>query len=154
MDEPTVGIDPQSRNHIMGAIRKMNENGVSVIYTSHYMEEIEALCDYIAIMDNGKIISQGTKKELKDLVTDKVTLDIAVNDQTGVDLEKIKSIGGVSNVYSDDRSIRITSEKDADNLNEILGYVLSKGVRATDIGYKEVTLETVFLSLTGKKLRD
>ncbi|WP_346836040.1 ABC transporter ATP-binding protein [Paenibacillus polymyxa] len=154
MDEPTVGIDPQSRNHIMDSIKKLNENGVTVIYTSHYMEEIEALCDQIAIMDYGKIITQGSKKELKDLVTDKVTLDIVVNDQSKVDLNKIKEIAGVSSVFSNDRSVQITSEKDTDNLNEILGCLLANGVRATNIGYKEVTLETVFLSLTGGKLRD
>ena len=77
-DEPTVGIDPQSRNFILEKIKQSNKNGTTVIYTSHYMEEVEAICDRIAIMDNGKIIAIGTSDELKKLVVDdisKVTLE-------------------------------------------------------------------------------
>lgn len=154
MDEPTVGIDPQSRNHIMSAIKQMNKNGVTVIYTSHYMEEVEALCDRVAIIDNGKVITQGTKSELKALVTDKDTLDITVDNPDKVDYEKIKRIRGVSNVYLDDHNIQITSEKGSKNLNEIMNCIMESGVNTSNIGYKEVNLESVFLSLTGKKLRD
>jgi len=154
MDEPTVGIDPQSRNHIMSAIKKMNEKGVTIIYTSHYMEEVEALCDKIAIMDNGKIIAQGTKAQLKEIVTDKDTLDITVDKPDKVDTDKLGSIKGVSSVHMDEFNIQVTSEKGANNLNDILMCIMQNGVRTSNIGYKEANLETVFLSLTGKKLRD
>jgi ABC-2 type transport system ATP-binding protein len=154
MDEPTVGIDPQSRNHIMSAIKRMNENGVTIIYTSHYMEEVEALCDKIAIMDNGKVIAQGTKAQLKELVTDKDALEIAVDEPHKVDIDKIRGIRGVCSVHIVDSSIQVTSDKGANNLNDILKCIMASGVRTSNIGYKEVNLETVFLSLTGRKLRD
>ncbi len=154
MDEPTVGIDPQSRNHIMSAIKKMKEKGVTIIYTSHYMEEVETLCDKIAIIDNGKVITEGTKAELKALVTDKDTLDITVDDPNKVDFDKLNNIRKVSGVHLDEFSIQVTSEKGANNLNEILNCIMESGARTSNIGYKEVNLETVFLALTGKKLRD
>ncbi len=154
MDEPTVGIDPQSRNHIMNAIRKMNEENVTVVYTSHYMEEIEILCNNISIIDGGKVIANGTKEELRNLITDKDTLSISVDNLYHIDVEELKKIKGVADVRVEDMNLEITSQKNSYNLNELLRYILDKGVRASNIGYKEVTLETVFLSLTGKKLRD
>lgn len=154
MDEPTVGIDPQSRNHIMDAIREMNGRGVTVLYTSHYMEEIEALCNDIAIIDHGEIIARGSKQALKQLVTDQDTLEIAVDKPLPALLTRIEATPGVTRVKLDGFELAITSEKGANNLDAILRCLLEEGVRATRIDYKEVDLETVFLALTGRKLRD
>lgn len=154
MDEPTVGIDPQSRNHIMDAIRKMNANNVTIVYTSHYMEEIEVLCNNISIIDGGKVIASGTKEELRNLITDKDTLSISVDNLSPINVEDIKKLAGVVDVRIEDMRLEITSQKNSGNLNNILQYILDKDVKASNIGYKAVTLETVFLSLTGKKLRD
>lgn len=154
MDEPTVGIDPQSRNHILESVRRLNENGVTVIYTTHYMEEIEAICNKIAIMDHGKIIAQGSKKELKDLINDKTSLRVVVDDGFKLDVNEIKGINGVINVDAQENVIEIASKKEVENLNLIIDNILKKNTKIRDIGYKEVTLETVFLSLTGRKLRD
>ena len=154
MDEPAVGIDPQSRNHIMSSIRQMNADGISVIYTSHYMEEIEALCNKIAIIDKGKVIAYGTKKELKNLITDKTMLNVTVSDTTPLTYEGLMAINGVESAVIDEYSVSVTSARDADNFNEIIEHILNGGVRIKNVGYQEVSLETVFLSLTGKKLRD
>jgi ABC-2 type transport system ATP-binding protein len=145
MDEPTVGIDAQSRNHILDSIKKLNEEGTTIIYTSHYMEEVESICTKIAIIDHGKVIVEGTKDELKSIVDDKKTLSLTLNSYEEINIEEIKSIKGVLSVYQDDNLVTINTSKNVNNLNEI-----SIG----DIGYREVTLETVFLTLTGRSLRE
>ena len=95
MDEPTVGIDAQSRNHILDSIKKLNEGGTTIIYTSHYMEEVESICTKIAIIDHGKVIVEGTKDELKSIVDDKKTLSLTLNSYEEINIEEIKSIKGV-----------------------------------------------------------
>lgn len=154
MDEPTVGIDPQSRNNIMQAVKKLNENGVTIIYTTHYMEEAEALCSKIAIIDKGKIIVEGNKEELKDIVSDKKILNIGVDNIYKVDLESLRNIEGVIDISVDNNNINITSSKDVNNLSKIIKEISNEDLKINDLGFKEITLETVFLSLTGKKLRD
>lgn len=154
MDEPTVGIDPQSRNHIMSSIKKLNEQGVTIIYTSHYMEEVEALCNKIAIIDKGNIIIEGTKAELKNTVKDQDTLEVVLDDACKFDTELIYKINGVNNIIVNDNVIEITSDRACNNLNAIMEILLKADVKLHNIAYKEVNLETVFLSLTGKKLRD
>lgn len=154
MDEPTVGIDPQSRNHIMEAVRELNQNGTTVIYTTHYMEEVEALCSKIAIIDKGKIIAEGTKEELKDMISDKRTLSVTVNDVYELDINKINNVEGVMEVSIDDNTILINSSKEVSNLDKIIRVIEDQGAKILDLGFKEVSLETVFLSLTGRSLRD
>ncbi|GKX67222.1 ABC transporter ATP-binding protein [Inconstantimicrobium mannanitabidum] len=154
MDEPTVGIDPQSRNHIMEAVRELNQNGTTVIYTTHYMEEVEALCSKIAIIDKGKIIAEGTKEELKDMISDKRTLAVTVNDVYELNINKINNVEGVMEVSIDENTILINSSKEVSNLDKIIRVIEDQGAKILDLGFKEVSLETVFLSLTGRSLRD
>lgn len=154
MDEPTVGIDPQSRNHILKSVQRLNEKGVTIVYTTHYMEEVEAICNRIAIIDKGQVIASGTKKELTDLISDKKSLQLTVDDALELDKEAISHIDGVVNVEINDNLIQVESLKENDNLNAIIAYVNSKNVKIRSIGTTDVTLETVFLTLTGRKLRD
>lgn len=154
MDEPTVGIDPQSRNNIMQAVKKLNKKGVTIIYTTHYMEEAESLCTKIAIIDKGKIIVEGTKEELKDIVSDKKILNIGVDDIYKVNLESLRNVEGVIDISINSNNVIITSSKDVNNLSKIIKEISNEDLKINDLGFKEITLETVFLSLTGKKLRD
>lgn len=154
MDEPTVGIDAQSRNHIIQSVKNLNKKGVTIVYTTHYMEEAEALCSKIAIIDKGKIIVEGSKEELKDMVSDKRTLNIGLEDIYKVNIEVLKNIEGVSDIVINEDNLIISSSKEVNNLDRIIKAVSDQGVKITDLGFKEITLETVFLSLTGKKLRD
>lgn len=154
MDEPTVGIDPQSRNHILSTVKTLNKNGVTVVYTTHYMEEVEAICERIAIIDRGQVIALGTKNELTGMVDDKKTLELMVDDASRITEEAIGSIEGVSSVHIQENKIRIESDRNVDNLNFILKNITDHDMKVRDIDYKEVSLETVFLTLTGRKLRD
>lgn len=154
MDEPTVGIDPQSRNHIMDAVKELNKKGVTIVYTTHYMEEVEALCSKIAIIDNGKIIVEGTKEELKDKISDKRILNIELQDTKKIKIEDLKNISGVIEAIIDDNTLTITCKKEVNNLDIIIKFLSDNEAIITDIKFKEINLETVFLSLTGKKLRD
>lgn len=155
MDEPTVGIDPQSRNHILQSVKKLNELGSTIIYTSHYMEEVEAICTRIAIMDHGKVIAMGTKDELKDLVNDKNTVWITAGNQiTGIVEDELMEIPGVSSIEIDENTIKISSAREVNNLDKIISYFISSRISIKSIESKTPDLETVFLSLTGRKLRD
>lgn len=154
MDEPTVGIDPQSRNNIMQSVKKLNKDGVTIIYTTHYMEEAESLCSKIAIIDKGKIIVEGTKEELKDIVSDKKIFSVGVDDIYKVNLEALRNVEGVSDISIDNNNVIITSAKEVNNISEIIKAISNENLKINDLGFKEITLETVFLSLTGKKLRD
>ncbi|MGV3025390.1 ABC transporter ATP-binding protein [Clostridium thermobutyricum] len=154
MDEPTVGIDPQSRNHILESVKKLNESGVTVIYTTHYMEEVELICNKIAIIDKGKVIAEGTKEELKNIVSDTNKLVISVNYIDKLNLNNLKSIRGVRLVEIVDGKLEITSSKEINNLNEILMELSKEDIEILGIEQKEINLETIFLALTGRKLRD
>ena len=154
MDEPTVGIDPQSRNHILQSVKKLNESGVTVIYTTHYMEEVEFICNKIAIIDKGKVIAEGTKEELKNIVSDTNKLVISVNYIDKLNLNNLKSIKGVISVEIVDGKLEITSSKEINNLNEILMELSKEDIEILGIEKKEINLETIFLALTGRKLRD
>lgn len=155
MDEPTVGIDPQSRNHILQSVKKLNELGCTVIYTSHYMEEVEEICTRIAIMDHGKVIALGTCDELKNLITDKDIVLVTVTDSISkVREEKIKEIRGVEDVEIEDSTIKISSSREVNNLDAVINYFTSNRISIKSVESKTPDLETVFLSLTGRRLRD
>lgn len=154
MDEPTVGIDPQSRNHIMNAVKKLNEEGTTIIYTTHYMEEAEALCSKIAIIDKGKIIVEGTKEELKNMISDKSTLSVTVDDIYKLDVNQIKSVQGVQDISVKENTLNITSSKEVSNLDKLINTIELSSAKIIDLGFKDISLETVFLSLTGRNLRD
>jgi len=154
MDEPTVGIDPQSRNHILESVKKLNEMGSTIIYTSHYMEEVEAVCTRIGIIDHGKLIACGTYEELQSLVSDRKT--IVIESDIGVDIntDEIKKIKGVIDVFDDENIINIETQKESDCIGDITAYCSNKNIPIRSINMGNVSLETVFLSLTGRSLRD
>lgn len=154
MDEPTVGIDPQSRNHILNAVKTLNKNGTTIIYTTHYMEEAENLCSKIGIIDKGKIIVEGSTDELKSMVSDKKTLQIRVDDVYKLEIENIKKIKGVSEIIIDQNCLTINTQKEINNLDILIKSITDSNVKILDLGFKEITLETVFLTLTGRSLRD
>lgn len=154
MDEPTVGIDPQSRNHILESVRKLNEAGSTIIYTSHYMEEVEELCTYITIMDHGKVIAKGTKDELKSLIAaeEKVTFELSSVNYTII--ENIKGLSGVKDCTLDGRSMKVISQKNSKNLGKIIDSISSTECEILSLNIDKPTLEGVFLTLTGRTLRD
>ncbi|MGL5066964.1 MAG: ABC transporter ATP-binding protein [Sarcina sp.] len=153
MDEPTVGIDPQSRNSILEAVKKLNESGVTVIYTTHYMEEVEAICSEIAIIDHGEVIVSGSKEELKSIVSEHNILEVSINNEEA-NLDGLSEIRGVSKFDFKENKITIFCDKEVNNLNSIIEFLGSKDIKISNIGFKDINLETVFLSLTGRSLRD
>ena len=154
MDEPTVGIDPQSRNHILESVKKLNNGGCTIIYTSHYMEEVEQICNRVGIIDHGKVIAEGTIDELKSIVTDKNTVIVSVADVDKIDENEIKKIKGVQSVAVSDNQVKINSSKEINNLDKIILYFTDNNIKIKNIENKVPDLETVFLALTGRKLRD
>ncbi|MBX4267252.1 ABC transporter ATP-binding protein [Clostridium estertheticum] len=154
MDEPTVGIDPQSRNHILQSIKILKKRGATVIYSTHYMEEVEEICDRIIIMDNGKVIAQGTKEELKQKVNDEITYSFCVDNLNKISTKEFYLIDGVTKVKISQNIIEITIENSKDNINEIISVITLKGCKIESLNSKKASLETVFLELTGRNLRD
>jgi ABC-2 type transport system ATP-binding protein len=154
MDEPTVGIDPQSRNHILQSVRKLNSSGCTIIYTSHYMEEIEEICTKIGIIDHGKVIAEGTKEELKGLITDKSIVSVTLDSIDRVSEEEIMKINGVFSVQIEETMVKVSSRKEINNLDKLILYFTSKNIGIKNVESKTPDLETVFLTLTGRKLRD
>jgi len=154
MDEPTVGIDPQSRNHILDSVKELNKNGATIIYTSHYMEEVEKLCTFITIMDNGKIIADGTKESLKELVSNENKIDIYLTNTNHTIIESLKKVQGVKQLDFDDNKLSIVSNRVIKNAGEIINCIIKNDGEILSVNFEEPTLETVFLTLTGRKLRD
>lgn len=154
LDEPTVAVDPQSRNKILEGIMELNRKGSTIIYTSHYMEEIEQLCSRIAILDHGRCIAMGTKEELKNMIKtgETVTIEAVVLNQSQID-----AIKGFEHVYEVDYEnqtlvVRCTSAKN--NLIKVLNYLQEEGISFGRVFSELPTLNDVFLELTGKALRD
>jgi ABC-2 type transport system ATP-binding protein len=154
MDEPTVGIDPQSRNYILNSVRMLNRMGCSIIYTSHYMEEVEEICTRIAIVDHGKIIAEGTKEQLKSIITDTKEIWIGVKKENALDLEALKRISGIISVRLEEQTIKIVSKAEINNLNWIIQQLIKDQVEISSVEEQAPNLETVFLTLTGRNLRD
>lgn len=155
MDEPTVGIDPQSRNYILDMVRKLNrENGLTVLYTSHYMEEVEKLCDRVYIMDHGQIIASGTKEELKSILSNEETIQIQVEQVKKAFSEQLVSQEGVNRVMEDDAGYSLIVSKGEQLLGEIFECARQTETKILGIHVQTPTLEDVFLHLTGRKLRD
>lgn len=154
MDEPTVGIDPQSRNHILKSVLKLRDEGATIIYTSHYMQEIDDICDRIAIIDKGNIIAEGTSEELKNLVGDKRNLNVTIKKEIDGLEEKMLEITGVEKVVCSENQYKISTLKNSNLLTKVIETILSSGGEINNIENSQPTLENVFLALTGKKLRD
>ena len=154
MDEPTVGIDPQSRNHILQGIRELQSKGMTILYTTHYMEEVEEISDRIIIMDDGKIIAEGNQEELKENLEDQRQFMIEVEDSDGVCKEGFYHLEGVRDVVVKGNVICITTLKQTENLDRIIGEVLQQNLKIRNLNCQSMNLETVFLRLTGRTLRD
>jgi ABC-2 type transport system ATP-binding protein len=174
MDEPTVGIDPQSRNHILETVKKLNRRGMTVLYTSHYMEEVEFLCDRVAIMDHGRVIASGTLDDLKRLVGDENVISVRVAEVPEGVLEDLRVLRGVDSVTSgaevgpDDTAepgpdagaaaegvtIQVLSRDSGAVIADVVGVLGRAGAHVLSVDVREPNLESVFLHLTGKSLRD
>ena len=153
-DEPTVAVDPQSRNNILEGIKKLNSEGSTIIYTSHYMDEVEFLCDYIVIMDRGELIAKGTAKELKDMIEINEKVSFIAPSLSESTIEKIKGMEHIVEVSYRDNTCKITFSHGKDNLINLIKLLMEEGVVYNSLTSEEPTLNDVFLNLTGKDLRD
>jgi ABC-2 type transport system ATP-binding protein len=154
LDEPTVGIDPQSRNHILDAVKKINQNGSTIIYTSHYMEEVEYLCTRTCIMDQGRIIASGTKNELIESINADEQIELIVENINETILTEIKKFSFVENLIVDGDKIAFKRKGHNGSYGEILDIISGYGGRLQSMDIKKPDLEFVFLYLTGRALRD
>lgn len=153
-DEPTVAVDPQSRNAILEGIRKMNEQGSTVIYTSHYMEEVEELCSRIVIMDHGKNEAEGTSQSLKSSLRNRETIRINMPVHEKELLDQIRNINHVYDVRIDEDDVIIKCDGGEHNLVHILNFLSEKQLPFGRVTTELPTLNDVFLEITGKELRD
>ena len=154
MDEPTVAVDPQSRNAILEGIQKLNREGATIIYTSHYMEEVEQFCNRIIIIDKGKTIAQGSKEELKDMISLKecITIeDITLNE---TQIKDIKDIHNILQVTYDKSLLEVRFTKGKHNLVNLLSRLEKDNISFGKVYSQQPTLNDVFLEITGKELRD
>lgn len=155
MDEPTVGIDPQSRNHILETVKNLNkESNMSIIYTSHYMEEVEYLCDRIYIMDKGRIIASGTKEEIKSILSSENTILLKLEKRSQALIDDLKQQPILSNLHETESDITFTVSKDTNYLPILLSLCEKHEAILKSYQVKSPTLEDVFLHLTGRALRN
>lgn len=153
MDEPTVGIDPQSRNHILQSIREMQVAGMTILYTTHYMEEVEEISTRIIIMDHGEIIAEGTKEALKEKNKErKILIELEAPHSNSFD--DFYQIEGVKTVELAHKTLMLTAIKGIENLDRIIDSLVRRKEKIQNIAIQTDNLETVFLDLTGRSLRD
>lgn len=154
LDEPTVAVDPQSRNNILEGIVKLNKAGATIVYTSHYMEEVEQICTKIAIMDKGRVIASGTSEELKNMINCGETIMMEIfnlNDEILAEVKKLPHV--IFAEYKDNRLV-VKSSKGKNNLVALMDYLKTKNLYIGKIYSEPPTLNDVFLEITGKELRD
>jgi ABC-2 type transport system ATP-binding protein len=154
MDEPTVGIDPQSRRHILDNIKELNSQGMTVLYTTHYMEEAQELSDQIAIMDQGEVIACGTHDELVKMVGELDRINLTINSESEKVFADWQGIPGVHRVSAEDGHLTVLAEDSNLILPRLFESATQAKVRITSVDIQEPNLEAVFLHLTGKALRD
>lgn len=154
LDEPTVAVDAQSRNFMLEGIKKLRERGSTIIYTTHYLEEVEMLCDHIVIMDKGKNIAEGTKSELIDMIgmSEKVLVDFL--NLSKEQEERLRKQPRVSSLMKKEEGYVLEFQKGGDNLTELLDFIRRENLLYHDLYSQKPSLNDVFLALTGKELRD
>lgn len=153
-DEPTVAVDPQSRNSILEGIKKLNQNGATIIYTSHYMEEVEQLCSRIMIMDKGKEIATGTKEELKSMIRTGEKVTVELYELPSEVLDQIRGIDDVISAEYDDCRLTANCKINGHSLIAILDLLRKNNISFGRVFSEPPTLNDVFLEITGKQLRD
>jgi len=153
MDEPTVGIDPQSRNHILDSVKEIASKGTTVVYTTHYMEEVQAVCDRISIMDVGRVIAEGTLDELVGRIQHEQKIQLTAIAPSEELTSNLKAVSGVKHVELVEDDYIITSTSGSGNVKRIMEIVQRHG-GMTSFAEDKPSLENVFLTLTGKSLRD
>jgi ABC-2 type transport system ATP-binding protein len=154
LDEPTVGVDPQNRNHIFEVIERLHDEGMTIIYTTHYMEEAERFCDKIAIMDVGRIIALGTLKELREISDAKDRLTIKLVDFNNEIISRIRSAIPAIRFDSTSKTLETDCENISNEISVITNQIQNAGGVIERIYTRGTNLESIFLKLTGKKLRD
>ncbi|MDI9509314.1 MAG: ABC transporter ATP-binding protein [Bacillota bacterium] len=154
LDEPTVAVDPQSRNKILEGIKQLNEQGATIIYTSHYMEEIEQICSKIAIIDKGRVVASGTKEELKGMISIGEKITIETFQITEDQIMMLRQMQNVLSITYENNQLEIKSGKGKNNLLQVLHYMESNNISFGKVFTQLPTLNDVFLEITGKELRD
>jgi len=154
MDEPTVGIDPQSRRNILDSVVALKNEGMTVLYTTHYMEEAQEISDHIAIMDHGQLIAAGTHAELIKLVGEQTRIDLTLNVEAGRVLQAWQAVEGVSRVSTENGVVTVLVEDSNLVLPRLFEAATRLAARVTSVDIREPNLEAVFLHLTGRALRD
>jgi len=154
MDEPTVAVDPQSRNSILEGIQKLNKNGATIIYTSHYMEEVEQICSRIAIMDKGKVIASGSNESLKEIIKTGEHTSLEILNPEKLDLAEIADFPNIISADLIDSQLLIKSSRGKNNLIPILDLLKNRDIQIGKVFSEPPTLNDVFLEITGKELRD
>lgn len=154
LDEPTVAVDPQSRNNILDGIKRLNEEGATIIYTSHYMEEVEQLCSRIVIMDKGRVIASGTKEELKGMIKLGEKISVEIFGLSSLYVDQIKNLPNISSVEYIERTLSINYNNGKNNLTTLLDFFREHDISFGRIYSELPTLNDVFLEITGKELRD
>ena len=154
LDEPTVAVDPQSRNKILDSIKELNRQGATIVYTTHYMEEVEILCNHIVIIDQGQVIAEGSKEQLKNMVRENEKLIIEVPGLTEEQVATVEGFPSILEVTYDESYLKITTKDLKKALLPILNYFETEKIMYANIHTQEATLNDVFLEITGKELRD
>ncbi|WHY80048.1 ABC transporter ATP-binding protein [Neobacillus sp. WH10] len=157
MDEPTVGIDPQSRNHILETVKRLNSEGMTIIYTSHYMEEVEYLCERVGIVDHGELIASGTLSELRETIGNHSRIILTIDKETA-NVERItQTLSGIfsnKDIQIQDHQVMVFHTEPQLILSDFIQSMTKTGTKITSVDIVEPNLESVFLHLTGRNLRD
>jgi ABC-2 type transport system ATP-binding protein len=154
LDEPTVGVDPQSRNAILESIEQLARDGIAVLYTTHYMEEAQRLCDRVAIIDGGVVRAEGTQRELVRLVGENERIRVKGTGKVKEAAERVKAMAGIADASASGDEVSILAPDVGAILTEALQTLSSDGMTVDSVSVEKPDLETVFLHLTGKALRD